>query len=638
MKRKYLILLPILLLLFLFIGWGIGLLPTMSLRQVRSFPELCTAALQNWKAPFPLVGLTAGFCAWLLFTVKHLTRDRKLEIGKEYGEARFLRPSLLLPHIAGSTSSDKILSEHLHMDLDDRHTGLNASCLLVGGSGSGKSFRYVAPNLLQTNSSFVVTDPKGTLLTDYGNYLLLSGYHVKVINLNDPLHSDAFNPFSYIHSNTDIVRMVNDYIRATTPKNSQEGEVFWRLAEAKLCTALVQLMFVAFPQDCTMERFLSLVSLLVPPGEKDASSELEELFEEHRENEISLSGSCIISGQRAYENYMGIMRSAEDTCRSVIISLQARYDSIHNSPDLITLLSGKDSVDLRAIGTGYKGNNQKTALFIVSSDIDKTFAGIVLWIQSSLFRELYDAADACPAGRLPIPVQIFLDEFANVPQGENVLQLFATARSRGISITAIVQSYGQLKGLFKDESENIQGSADTFLYMGSNEPSVHKAVSEQLGKYSLHKLSTSDAVGMQGSNSVTTDTIGKDLLSPDRVRMLPSDQEIILIRGYEPVMDGKYRTESLDRFREAMALGKYEYGKIHAGTDMFLDMPFSDADFLFQEMPQPAAYFTMEELFSLPDSSFSFPYEEDLPDNQLLQALKPVLAVEKVMNTALKKQ
>ena len=653
MRIRNLLLMPFLLLLFLSVGWVVGFLPVIQTRHAASFPAILDLALREWHSPFPVIGVTIGFCAWLLFTVKHLTRDKKLETGREYGEAKFISPRELLPQIAGEPATDKILSQHLHMDLDDRHTGLNASCLLVGGSGSGKSFRYVAPNLLQANSSFVVTDPKGTLLADYGNYLLLSGHQVKVINISDPASSDPFNPFSYIGNNSDIVRIVNDYIRATTPKNSSESDIFWRLSEAKLGTALIQLMFVAFPEDCTMERFLKLVNMLTPPGKQDTPSELDRLFEENREKQIVLKRSsfdrepCTISGQRAYENYMGIMQSADDTCRSVIISLQSRYDSINNSPDLVNLLSGKDSVDLRALGTGYNGYPRKTALFIVSSDIDRTFAGIVLWVQTTLFRELYAAADELPSGRLPIPVQIYLDEFANVPQGENVLQLFATARSRGISITAIVQSYGQLKGLFKDESENIQGSADTFIYMGSNEPSVHKAVSEQLGKYSIHKQGTSDAVGFSGSNSITTDAIGKDLLSPDRVRMLPGNQEIILIRGYDPVMDAKYRTEHCSRFQKAMGYGKYDYAKVHVNADGFLHIPtvidpeegmvsggtpFPAVEPPFQEPVSSPAFFTSEELFSLPDTAFDLLSWEEPSDKELLQAMKTTLAIERVMD------
>lgn len=580
-----------------------------------------------------------------------IEKDRTYQVlSNQALEIRHLKGSMVLAEIQAQLSrkSAKEKNQKLEAPTPGRTTGkarrkslctgLNASCLLIGGSGSGKSFRYVAPNLLQANSSFVVTNPKGTLLEDYGSYLLIKGYQVKVININSPACSDAFNPFAYIHSNKDIVTLVNDYIRATTPKNSSEGEVFWKLAEAKLTAALIQLMFVAFPEDCTMERFLSLVGRLEPPSEGDTDSYLTELFQDHQEQETVIGEDdkthqpVVITGQRAYENYMSIMNSAEDTCRSVIISVQTRYDSISNSPDLIRMLSGKDSVDFRSIGTGFGGKTQKTALFIVSSDIDKTFAGLVLWVQSSLFRELYAAADACSSGRLPIPVQIFLDEFANVPQGENILQLFATARSRFISITAIAQSQGQLKGLFKDEAETIQGSADTFIYMGSNEPSVHKAVAEQLGKYSIHKKSTSDAVGLSGSNTVNTDSIGKDLMSPDRIRMLPGDKEIVLIRGYDPVIDSKYRTETSREYLLAKSCGKYDHARMHAYDGMGFPTPFTlspDNSHRFPKGPAlPVFEFSSEELFSLPDAAFELSSEER-PENLLIQSLKPLLLFER---------
>jgi len=224
-KPKVRVVLP-LLPLFLLLGWILGFIPQCYQFKVLSISSLLDHITSNWNHPLCIFGTALGFSAWLLFISKHLTRDRQLEEGREYGEARFAMPKELIQFITGNASSDKILSQHLHMDLDDRHTGLNASCLLIGGSGSGKSFRYVAPNLLQANSSFVVTDPKGTLLEDYGSYLPLKGYQVKVININSPACSDAFNPFAYIHSNKDIVTLVNDYIRATTPKNSSEGEVF----------------------------------------------------------------------------------------------------------------------------------------------------------------------------------------------------------------------------------------------------------------------------------------------------------------------------------------------------------------------------------------------------------------------------
>ena len=635
-KRKISVLFP-LLFIVPFTGWAIGTVPALySQGKLTSFSAVLDTAARKWNSPLPVTGLVLGLCAFILFSVKYLTGDKRLEEGKEYGEARFASPDELLPYIASDPCSDKILSQNLHMDIDDRRTGLNASCLLVGGSGSGKSFRYVAPNILQANTSLVITDPKGTLLADYGNYLLFNGYRVKVININEPSSSDSFNPFSYISSSRDIVTMVNDYIRATTPKNSGEGDVFWKLAEAKLTTALIQLMFIAYPDDRSMRRFLSLVNMLEPPEKGKAPSELDRLFSDNKDKETALNGSGvsdedrIISGRRAYENYKGIMQSAEDTCRSVIISVQSRYDSISNSPGLIKMLSGKDSVDFRGIGTGYKGDERrKTALFIISSDIDRTFAGVVLWAESTLFRELYAAADSQPSGRLPMPVQIYLDEFANVPHGDNVLQLFATARSRNISITAITQSQSQLKGLFRDESENIQGSADSFIYMGSNEPSVHRAVSEQLGKYSIHKQSTSDSQGTGGTNSRTTDSLGKDLMSPDRIRMLPSDKEIILVRGFDPVIDRKYRTQDSVRFAEAMSYGKFSYAGINACRDMSFEIPVP-VDPLNGEDFNHRFFFSPDELFSLQDSAFSpDDDDDDISDSRLIALLAPTLIIER---------
>ena len=226
-------------------------------------------------------------------------------------------------------------------------------------------------------------------------------------------------------------------------------------------------------------------------------------------------------------------------------------------------------------------------------------------------------------------MQIFLDEFANTPQGENVLQLFSTARSRNISITAIVQSQGQLKGLFKDEAENIQGTSDCLIYMGSNEPSVHKEISEQLGKYSIHKQSSSDTVSGTGSNTVNTDSLGKDLMSPDRIRLMPSEKQLVLIRGFDPVIDDKYHTQDSGKFRLAKSLGRYEYSGLHVNERMGFTVPASiTEDDSYYYYP----FFSPDEIFSLPDDAFSIPEYDDIPDGQLITELLPSLIMERQEN------
>lgn len=609
MKKKkiwkvYLILLPICLLA----GWAMGVWLGAMASPLRDTMQRVVSSLWCFASQ---MGLASGSMMWLIVCMMLSGRPKGLEPGKEYGEARFADVSEILPKISESACTDKVLSQHLHMTLNDKVSGYNASALLIGGSGSGKTFRFLVPNLLQTNSSFVIVDPKGTTLTDYGRYLLAHGYQVKVIDITDPWHSDHFNPFLYIRSSADITRLVQDYQRATTPKNASESDPFWSKSEAMLSGALIMLMLIVYPDDCGMERYLDLLHMLQPPQKEGKPSELDSLFDQYKDQERviwtdEISGEPVaISGQRAYEDYWSIMRSAEDTCRSVIISAQARWNLISNSPGLVKMMSGQETVDFRALGLGYQGYMQKTALFIVSSDIDKTYSSVVLWVLSSLYAELYAAARTMEDDRLPIPVQIYLDEFANTPQGENVLQLISTARSRGISINVIVQSMGQLKGLFKDESENIQGTSDSLIYLGSQEPAVHKAIAEQMGKYTLHKQSFSASKGGSGGSSTSTDVIGKELMAQDRVRLLPESKALILIRGCDPIIDDKYRTQDSLLFREAMGYGKYDYQKHHTEqTDTFGALSDDEKEYV-REHGVPVVCFDPEELDALPDSVLS---------------------------------
>lgn len=434
----------------------------------------------------------------------------------------------------------------------------------------------------------------------------MHGYQVRVIDIQNPSQSDSFNPFAYIRSNADIVRFVNNYIRATTPKNSNESDPFWTKAESKLETAIIQLMLVAYPDDCSMRKFLELLNLCKAKKQDSDPSDLDNLFERYKDSERviwtdEVSGEdVVVSGKRAWENYHGVMDAAEDTVRSVIISALARYDTINNSPNLIEMLSGKDTIDFRALGNGYQGRLQKTALFIISSDIDRTYSSIVLWVLTSLYNELYLAAREHEDDRLPIPVQLYLDEFANTPACDNILQLFSTARSRGISINAIVQSLGQLKGMFKEEAEVIQGACDCLIYMGSSEPSVHKEISGQLGKYTLKKQSHSISNGLSGNSSTSTDVLGKELMSQDRVRLLPDDKCLVLIRGFDPIIDDKCFTQKLPQFQEAMRYGKFHFQQETDQQMMFGALGDEERQYVITHR-LPTIWFSDEELNMIED-------------------------------------
>jgi type IV secretion system protein VirD4 len=453
-------------------------------------------------------------------------------------------------------SKNRILSQNVRMSLDTRHTKLNNNVLIIGGSGAGKTFYEVKPNLMQRNSSFIITDPKGEILRSEGEMLKANGYNVKVINLLEMDKSDCYNPFVYLREEADVVKLVTNLMSNTTPKNASSSDPFWDKAEGMFLQSLFYYVWLETP---IAKRNMSTVMELIAKAEvteKDQPSELDKQmsFLEHT--------SPLGENHPAVKQYKKCMRGAGDTVRSIIISANSRLAKLENK-QVLRLLS-KDDLNLAELGTGVGNDGQtKTALFCVIPDSDKSYNFIIGMLYTQIFQELYYQADFNYGGRLPVHVTFMLDEFSNVALPDDYCSLLSTMRSREISSVIIIQNLAQIKALFKDTWETIPGNCDTLVYLGGNEQSTHEYISKLLGKATIDKKSTGESRGRQGSSSRNFDVLGREIMTPDEVRKMDNSKCLIFIRGLDPVLDGKYDTPKHPVFSQtADGDGKpYEYEK-----------------------------------------------------------------------------
>ena len=428
---------------------------------------------------------------------------------------------------------DKLNVQYIrHTQISDR---LISRVALCGGSGAGKTFYEVKPNLMQMphNCSFICTDPKGEILRSCGQMLKDNGYNVKVINLLEMDKSDCYNPFSYIREETDIVKLITNLIANTTPKGSTPSDPFWEKAEGLFLQAIFY--YVWLEEKPSRRNFETVLQLL---GEAEVTQQGKPSHLDVRMKFLE-ENNPLGPNHPAVKQYNKCMRGAGDTVRSIIISANSRLAFLENK-QVLRLLS-KDELNLADIGIGVNGDGEtKTALFCVIPDSDKSYNFIIGMLYTQIFQELYYQADFNCGGRLPIHVTFMLDEFANVALPDDYCSLLSTMRSREISSIIIIQNFAQLKALFKDTWETVPGNCDTFIYLGGNEQSTHKYVSELLGKGTIDKKSSGETKGRQGSSSRNYDVLGRELFTPDEVRKLDNKKCIIFIRGFDPIMDNKY--------------------------------------------------------------------------------------------------
>lgn len=477
-----------------------------------------------------------GSMIYGMAVLMYVTSRRNLMHGKEYGTARFADIRMVNKALADKDESkNRILSNNVRMSTDTSVTGLNNNMLVIGGSGAGKTFFIVKPNIMQMmlNNSFIATDPKGEIARATANMLKKNGYNVKVLNLIDMAKSDGYNPFRYIREENDVVKLVTNIISNTTPKETAPTDPFWEKSESMFLQALFYYVWLEMPPN--RKNFQSVLELL-SEAEVDAKGNDSKLTKKMKQ---LAKTSKLKQNHPAYKQYMKVIRGAGDTVRSIIISANSRLALLEN-PQILRILS-KDDLHLEELGIGVNGDKHtRTALFCIIPDSDKSYNFIVGMLYTQLFQELYFQADFKNDGKLPIQVTLMMDEFANVALPDDFCSLLSTMRSRRISSIIIIQNLAQIKALFKDTWETITGNCDTLVYLGGNEKSTHQYISEMLGKSTIDKRSTGETRGVHGSASRNYDVLGRELMTPDEVRNMSNKKCLIFIKGFNPIFDDKY--------------------------------------------------------------------------------------------------
>ncbi len=451
---------------------------------------------------------------------------RNYRKGEEHGSAKWGNPSQLCKKYADKNKMENILlTQNVRIGLDGRKHRRNLNVMVVGGSGAGKTRMYAKPNIMQANTSFVVLDPKGEILRDTGNLLEKQGYDIKVLDLINTHRSHGFNPFIYLRDDKDVLRLVSNLIRNTTPKGAQSNDPFWERSETALLEALILYLVSEAPK---YEQNFPMVMEMINAAEvkeedEEYASVLDELFERLAMREPE---------HLAVKQYHIFKLAAGKTAKSILISLGVRLEKF-NLPQIASVVS-HDELDIPSLG------ERKTALFAIIPDNDSSLNFIIGMMYSSIFQELYYIADHVHGGRLPMHVHCVMDEFANVALPDEFDKLLATMRSREISVSIIIQNIAQLKSLFEKQWESIIGNCDEFLYLGGNEDSTHELVSKKLGKATIDTNTYGKSTGRSGNYSTNYQLSGRELYTPDEVRMLDNCYALLFIRGERAIQDEKY--------------------------------------------------------------------------------------------------
>lgn len=445
---------------------------------------------------------------------------------EEYGSAKWGDIQVINRRYCERNSfQNKLLTQNVAISFNSRWHRRNLHVLIIGGSGAGKTRFYCLPNLCQANASFVILDPKGELLRTVGHLLEKEGYVIKILDLINMEKSHCYNPFAYIRSDDDVQKLVTNIFKSTTPKGSQSSDPFWDTAASMLLMALILFLVHEAPEE---EQNFTMVMEMIRAGtisEDDDMymSPLDKLFydlEMKNPNHIAV---------KYYKDYR---TGAAKTLKSIQITLVARLEKFNL--ESVAALTATDELELEKLG------ERRTALFAILPDNDKSMAYLISILYTQLFQQLFYVADYKYRGELPVPVHLVLDEFANLTLPDDFENILAVMRGRGISVSIILQNLSQLKSLFEKQWESITGQCDEFIYLGGNETSTHKYVSELLGKATIDTNTYGKSEGKSGSYSTNYQNAGRELLTPDEVRMLDNRYALLFIRGENPVIDLKY--------------------------------------------------------------------------------------------------
>ena len=473
------------------------------------------------------VGVAAALLIRLIVYVKG-KNAKKFRKNLEYGSARWGRPEDIAPYVDPKFENNVILTQTERLMMSNRpkdpKTARNKNVLVVGGSGSGKTRFFIKPNLMQLHSSYVVTDPKGSIAVECGKLMLRNGYKVKIFNSINFKKSHHYNPFAYIHSEKDILKLVTTLI-ANTKGDGKSGDDFWQKAETLLYTALIGYIHYEAPEE--EQNFATLIEFI------NAMEVRED--DETFENNVDLAFKELAQREPnhfAVRQYKKYKLAAGKTAKSINISCGARLAPF----DIQELreITMYDELELDTLG------DRKTALFLIMSDTDSTFNFLISMIYSQLFNLLCEKADDVYGGRLPVHVRCLIDECANIGQIPNLEKLMATIRSREISACLVLQAQSQLKALYKDNADTIIGNCDSSIFLGGKEPGTLKELNQALGKETIDTFNTGESRGREVSHSLNYQKLGKDLATIDELAVLDGGKCILQLRGVRPFLSDKY--------------------------------------------------------------------------------------------------
>ena len=489
------------------------------------------AAFRSALPSFHPIDLCVGVAAALLIRLAVYVKGKnakKFRKNLEYGSARWGKPEDIAPYVDPNFENNVILTQTERLMMSNRpkdpKTARNKNVLVVGGSGSGKTRFFIKPNLMQLHSSYVVTDPKGSIAVECGKLMLRNGYKVKIFNSINFKKSHHYNPFAYIHSEKDILKLVTTLI-ANTKGDGKSGDDFWQKAETLLYTALIGYIHYEAPEE--EQNFATLIEFI------NAMEVRED--DETFENNVDLAFKELASREPnhfAVRQYKKYKLAAGKTAKSINISCGARLAPF----DIQELreITMYDELELDTLG------DRKTALFLIMSDTDSTFNFLISMIYSQLFNLLCEKADDVYGGRLPVHVRCLIDECANIGQIPNLEKLMATIRSREISACLVLQAQSQLKALYKDNADTIIGNCDSSIFLGGKEPGTLKELNQALGKETIDTFNTGESRGREVSHSLNYQKLGKDLATIDELAVLDGGKCILQLRGVRPFLSDKY--------------------------------------------------------------------------------------------------
>ena len=500
--------------------------------------------LLRWTAYTPRCILGALVCYGLAVTLYYSDHENRRP-GEEYGSAKWGSARELNKQYADPNGKNVILTKHVSIGLDGYKHQRNLNILVAGGSGSGKTRFFCKPGIMSVNCSYLIVDPKGEMLRSTGYLLKEEGYDIKVFDLIHPRQSDGYNPFTYIRDDPDVLKLMDNLVKNTTPPKGASNDPFWEKAEIALDSALM--LYLLYEAPAEEQNFELLMFMLecarVMEEDEQYQSPLDLLFQTLEERDPS---------HIAVREYKVYKQAAGKTAKSILVTASVRLAAFI-FPQYAAMMQ-TDEMDFASMG------ERKRAIFCVIPVNDGSMNYLVSMLMTQCFQQLYLRADERYDGRLPVPVRVIQDEWANVPQPDSYPKVLATCRSYNIGIDIIVQNIQSIKALYKDEWEGIIGNCDTLLFLGGgNEPTSLEFVSKLLGKETVHTRTRGQTKGRSGSSSVNYQQTGRDLMTPDEIRRMPTRDALLLIRGESPVRDRKYNIKKHPNYRYTQDGGAKPY-------------------------------------------------------------------------------